>query len=175
MIHRRLPAIEVLCKLCVLESVVLECHPIIVSLLLSPICRLALFYFLCPVVRFFNDLKLHGRLGSTDAIQFYLTEEESDFLIGMVVQPFDSRLVFLTSVFHDPYNHIRRFTRRIGYQLAEVVVVGILQLILYDDFPIRPRLRRKDIDIEISHGRLCLINGNIKPHCICKESDVIVL
>ena len=68
-----------------MESVVLERHPIVISLLLSLVCRLTLFYFLCPVVRLFNDLKLHGRLGCTDAIQFYLTEEESDFLIGMVV------------------------------------------------------------------------------------------
>ena len=68
MIHRRFPAIEVLCKLRVLECVVLERHPIIIPLLLSLVRRLIFLYFLCPVVRLFNDLKLHRRLGSTDAI-----------------------------------------------------------------------------------------------------------
>lgn len=35
MIHRRFPVIEVLCKLCILESAILERHPIIISLLLE--------------------------------------------------------------------------------------------------------------------------------------------
>ena len=83
--------------------------------------------------------------------------------------------MFLASVFHNPYNHIRRFAGRIGYQLSEVIMVCVLQLILDDDFPIRSCLGRKDIDIEISHGRLRLVNGNIKPHRIRKESNVIIL
>lgn len=98
----------------------------------------------------------------------YILREGELFPIGMVVQPFDGSLVFLTSVFHHPNNHIRRFAGRIGYQLSEVVVVGILQLIFDDDFPICSRLGRKDIDIEIAHGRLRFVNGNIKPHRIRK-------
>lgn len=152
MSHRRLTAIEVFCKLCVLESIILKRHPIVIFPLLSFICGLTLFYFLSPIVRLFNDFELYGRLRSADTVQFYLAEEESDFLIGMVVQPFDSGLVFLTSVFHHPNDNIRRLAGRISYQLAEVVVIGILQLVLNDDFSVRTRLGRKDIDIKIAHG-----------------------
>ena len=78
------------------------------------------------VVWLFNDFKLHGRLGRAYTVQFYFTEEESNFLICVVVQPLNSSLMLLTSVFYHPYNYIRRFAGCIGYQLAEMIVVGVL-------------------------------------------------
>ena len=56
----------------------------------------------------------------------------------MVVQPFDGSLVFLTRTLHDPDNDICRFAGRICDEFAEMIVIRITQLILDDDFPLRP-------------------------------------
>lgn len=124
MIHRRLSSLEVLCKLRILKSIILKRHPIVISLLLRFVRGLILFYFFCPVVWLFNDFKLHGWLGSAYTIQFYFTGEEANFLICVVVQPLNSNLMLLTSVFYHPYDYIRRFAGCIGYQLAQVIYVA---------------------------------------------------
>ena len=93
----------------------------------------------------------------------------------MIVQPFDGSFMFFTSMFYHPNDHIRGLARRIRYQLSEVIVVCVLQLIFNDDFTICTRFGRKDINIKISYGRFRLINGNIKPCRIGKESDIIIL
>ena len=79
MICRGLSALEVLCELCILESVVLKCHPVLVSLLLRRAGHLGLLDLFRPVIRFFNDLKLDGGRGIADPVQLDLAEKKSDF------------------------------------------------------------------------------------------------
>ena len=83
--------------------------------------------------------------------------------------------MFFTCMLYHPNNHICRLTRCISNQLAQMVMVGILQLILYDDFSIGSSFRSKNIHIEVSNGGFCFIYCNIKAYSICKKCNIIIL
>lgn len=80
----------------------------------------------------------------------------------MIAQPFNGFPMFLMGAFHYLNNCIRRLTKFLGDQFAEVVVVSILQLIFDNNFSFCPRFTSKDIDTKISYGRFHLIDGNIQ-------------
>ena len=47
--------------------------------------------------------------------------------------------MLVTSAFDDPNDNVRRFAGSVGNQLAQMVMIGILQLVFNDDFSICPR------------------------------------
>ena len=53
----------------------------------------------------------------------------------MIIQPFYSLLVFVTSTLYNPNNDFGILAGCISDNLTEVVVVGVLQLVFNDDFP----------------------------------------
>ena len=112
-----------------------------------------------PVVGLFDQLKFHGWPGIINAIEMNLAQEKADLVVSVTVQPFNRGAVFFARVLHNPYDHIGVFAGCIGYQLAQMIVIGVLKLIFDDDFSTRSGLSRHNIGAEITDGRFRFIGG----------------
>lgn len=80
-----------------------------------------------------------------------LHNKNTHFIIRMIIQPLNGCFMLFTRVFYHPNNHISRFVRCIGYQLAQMVMVRIFLLIFNYNFPVSPGFQCVDINIEISN------------------------
>ena len=85
----------------------------------------------------------------------------------MVVQPFYRCTVFLSSAFYNPDNNVRALAGCVCDQLAEVIVVGILQLILDDDPALGASLCCENIHIEITNLGFGFIDGDLQSDRVC--------
>lgn len=88
-----------------------------------------------PVVGLADDVELGGEGRIADLPQFDFQAKRIDFLVGMLVQPIQRGAVFVGKALGDPDDGDGLQARRVGDQLAQVGMVGALQLV-FDEHPI---------------------------------------
>ena len=130
--------------------------------------------FLCPVIRLFYNLELNGNIRTADLIQLDFNKEERNIIIGMIIQPFDSRAMFFSCSLYNPNHDISRFPGCICDKLSQTVMVRILKLILDDIFSVCSGFCCVDIHIEVTNTGLRLINGYLQSNSICQQGKNIV-
>ena len=85
-----LSLVELLCKQRVLECIVIESDPIVISSLPCRRITCTAFDLFCPVIWLFYHLKFNSDIRAADLVQLDLYQEEGYILIGVIVEPFDS-------------------------------------------------------------------------------------
>lgn len=153
-----LSLIKLLCECVILKSIIIESNPIVISRLQRRGVTGVTLDFLCSVIWFFYHLKFNSDIRTADLVQFDFYQEESNILIGVIIQPLDCRAMFFSYSLYNPNYNIGRFARCICNQFTEVVMVGILKLILDDNFSVRTSFRCVNVNIEISNTGLGFIN-----------------
>ena len=163
------------CELRVCIRIFIEGCPVIQAELLA-FCLLLIFLdALNPVIRLLNHAELHRRIGAADFIQVDFAQEEADVIIRVVIQPLNRRAVFLACVLYHPDNRLRIFPGSVGDKFAQMVVVGIFQLVFDDNLLLRCNIGRDNIHAEIAHSRFCSVDCNFHADFIAQNRDVLIL
>lgn len=162
MVRTCLSLIELLCECVILECIIIESNPIVISCLQRRRFTYVTLDFLCPVIRLFYHFKFNGNIRIADLIQFDLYKKENNIFIGVIIQPLNCRAMFFSCSLYNPNHNISRFAGRICNQFAKVVMVGLFKLILNNDFPVRSGLGCINVYIEISNAGLGFIDGYLQ-------------
>lgn len=158
----------------VLECVIIEGNPIVISCLQCRGITGVTLDFLCPIIRFFYHFKFNGDIRTADLVQFDFYQEESNILIGVIIQPLNCRTMFFSCSLYNPNHNISRFARRICNQLTKVVMVCIFKLILDNDFSVRSGFGCINVYIEISNAGLSFIDSNFQANGIRQQRKIIL-
>ena len=167
--------IELLFKCIILECVIIEGNPIVISCLERRGIACISLNFLCPIIRLFYHFKFNGNIRTADLIQLDFYQEERNIIISMVIQPFDSSTMFFSCSLYNPNYNIGTFSGCICNQFTEVVMVCIFKLILDDDFSVRSGFSCINIYIEIANARFSFINGYLQANGIRQQRKIIFL
>ena len=165
----RFPFIECSRKLSIGKRVFIKCRPILKSKLFSGFQGIVFLHDFCPIVRLFDNLKFDGRLGVFNAIEMNFTQEKTNFIIGMIIQPLNRCAVLFACVLHNPYNRIRFFTRSICDQFTKVIVIGIFKLIFNNYLSPRAHLGCHNIDAKISDSRFRFVHSYFHADCVAQN------
>ena len=104
-----LSLIELLCKCMVLECIIIEGNPIIISRLQRRGIAGVTLDFLCPVIWLFYHFKFNGNVRTADLVEFDFYKEESNILIGVIIEPLNCRAMFFSCSLYNPNYDISRF------------------------------------------------------------------
>ena len=102
-------------------------------------------------------------------------QEKANVVIRVVIQPLNRRAVFLACVLYHPDNRPSFFPSSVGDKFAQMVVVGIFQLVFDDNLLPCCNIGRDNIHAEIAHGGFCPIDCNFHADFIAQNSDVLIL
>lgn len=75
-----------------------------------------------PFVGLLNHVEARGRQGVPDRPQLDLDEEETEIVVGVLVEPFDGLAVLIAGVGNDPHNHFGAFSGSVGDHLSQMIV-----------------------------------------------------
>lgn len=109
------------------------------------------------------------------AQQLNLDQKEAKVIVCMLVEPLDGLTMLVSLVGNDPNDHLGTLASGIGNDLAQVVVICVLELVLDDDLAPRANLLRVDVNVEGPNGRLCLNELQLNAHGRAQHVEVILL
>lgn len=90
---------------------------------------------LAPIIRKGDESEVAGWARVINLERFHDYTEEFRRCITALVEPIKCLTVLLTKLGSDPNNHCGIMSSGIGEKLTEVIMVGCLDLILYDHHP----------------------------------------
>ncbi|MDE3262268.1 MAG: hypothetical protein OYL41_09835 [Acidobacteriota bacterium] len=128
-----------------------------------------------PVVRFAHDVELRSRHGISDSPKLHLKPEKTEPLIGDLVQPVQSRTVFISEPGRDPNDGHRLKPRRVCEQLAQVNVIRSFNLVLDEHPAIRAEILAKDVSAERPDGLFLGIDFEFQPEGLFQNLEVLRL
>ena len=158
----------------VLECIIIEGNPIIISRLQRRGTAGITLDFLCPVIWLFYHFKFNGNVRTADLVEFDFYKEESNILIGVIIQPLNCRTMFFSCSLNNPDYNIGRFAGCICNQFTKVVMVCIFKLILDDDFSVRSSFGCINVHIEISNAGLGFVNSYLQANGIRQQRKIIL-
>lgn len=110
--------------------------------------------FLLPLTRFLDGIETNCWRRVRDSPHLESDDEQVDTFATVLVQPLDSVTMLVVEHRCDPRDDVRVDARSIGERFAEMVVVGIVELVLDDDLPAICHDLSKDIHVVLSHALL---------------------
>jgi len=127
-----------------------------------------------PVIRLRYDVEFRrgGRLA--DPPQFHLQPEELELLARVLVEPVQRAPVLVAEPFGHPDDGDRIQSSRAGHQLAEVDVVGLLQLV-FDQHPVVVRgVLAQHVGAEGPHVPFLRLHFQLEPDGLPEQGDVFL-
>ena len=109
-----------------------------------------------PLVRLLDHAEARGGQGVPDLPELDLDQEEPEVAVGVLVEPLDGLAVLVAGARHDPDDDLGALAGGVRDHLAEMVVVGVLELVLDDHLAARTGLLRVDVHVERSDRGLRL-------------------
>ena len=101
-----------------------------------------------PLVRLLDHVEAWGGQGFPDPPKLDLDQEKAEVAVGVLVEPLNRLAVLVAGARHDPDDDLGVLAGGIRDHLAEVVVVGVLELVLDDYLAARTGLLRVDVHVE---------------------------
>ena len=93
----------------------------------------------------------------------------------MGIEPLDGLTVLVAGVAHDPDDHLGALAGGVGDDRAEMIVVGVLELVLDDYLGACGRVSGVDVRAEGADGRLDLAKLEVHPHGLAKQRQAALL
>ena len=84
---------------------------------------------LCPLVGLFHDVELGRRERISDGPQLDLDQKEAKVVVRMLVKPLDGLTMLVSRMSNDPNNHFGALAGGVSDDLAQMIVVGVLELV----------------------------------------------
>lgn len=101
-----------------------------------------------------HHVEARRRQGIPDRPQLDLDEKEAEIVVGVLVEPFYGLSVLVAGARDHPHDHFGAFPGGVGDDLAQVVVVGVFELVLDDHLATHAGFLGVDVEIERPNGRL---------------------